>query len=50
MLILKPSCECCNRDLPADSRDAHSTRRGASTISGKQGPRFRAAGVRDLMP
>ena len=22
MLILKPSCECCNRDLPPDSRDA----------------------------
>jgi len=22
MLILKPNCECCNRDLPADSTDA----------------------------
>jgi len=22
MLLLKPNCECCNRDLPADSRDA----------------------------
>ncbi|HEX4239957.1 MAG TPA: DUF1272 domain-containing protein [Steroidobacteraceae bacterium] len=22
MLILKPGCECCNRDLPPDSRDA----------------------------
>jgi hypothetical protein len=22
MLKLKPNCECCNRDLPPDSRDA----------------------------
>ena len=22
MLLLKPNCECCNRDLPPDSRDA----------------------------
>jgi uncharacterized protein len=22
MLILKPNCECCDRDLPADSPDA----------------------------
>ena len=22
MLILKPNCECCDRDLPAESRDA----------------------------
>ncbi|HVO44976.1 MAG TPA: DUF1272 domain-containing protein [Steroidobacteraceae bacterium] len=22
MLLLKPSCECCNRDLPPDSPDA----------------------------
>ena len=22
MLELRPSCECCNRDLPADSREA----------------------------
>jgi hypothetical protein len=22
MLILKPSCECCDRDLPPESRDA----------------------------
>jgi hypothetical protein len=22
MLLLKPSCECCDRDLPPDSRDA----------------------------
>lgn len=22
MLLMKPSCECCNRDLPPDSRDA----------------------------
>ena len=22
MLILKPNCECCNRDLPPDSLDA----------------------------
>ena len=22
MLILKPNCECCDRDLPADSADA----------------------------
>ncbi len=22
MLILKPGCECCDRDLPPDSRDA----------------------------
>jgi len=22
MLILKPNCECCDRDLPPDSRDA----------------------------
>ena len=22
MLILKPNCECCDRDLAADSRDA----------------------------
>jgi len=22
MLLLKPSCECCNRDLPPDSADA----------------------------
>lgn len=22
MLQLRPNCECCNKDLPADSRDA----------------------------
>jgi len=22
VLLLKPNCECCNRDLPPDSRDA----------------------------
>ena len=22
MLLLKPNCECCNRDLPPESRDA----------------------------
>lgn len=22
MLLLRPNCECCNRDLPPDSRDA----------------------------
>ncbi len=22
MLLLKPGCECCDRDLPPDSRDA----------------------------
>jgi len=22
MLALRPNCECCDRDLPADSRDA----------------------------
>lgn len=22
MLILKPSCECCNKDLPPDAREA----------------------------
>ena len=22
MLLMKPNCECCNRDLPPDSRDA----------------------------
>jgi len=22
MLILKPNCECCDRDLPPDSREA----------------------------
>lgn len=22
MLMLKPNCECCDRDLPPDSRDA----------------------------
>jgi hypothetical protein len=22
MLLLKPNCECCDRDLPPDSRDA----------------------------
>lgn len=22
MMILKPNCECCDRDLPADSADA----------------------------
>jgi uncharacterized protein len=22
MLLMKPSCECCNRDLPPDSREA----------------------------
>jgi hypothetical protein len=22
MLLLKPSCECCDRDLPPESRDA----------------------------
>jgi uncharacterized protein len=22
MLILKPNCECCNKDLPPDDRDA----------------------------
>jgi uncharacterized protein len=22
MLLLKPNCECCNRDLPPDSHDA----------------------------
>lgn len=22
MLILKPNCECCDRDLPAESREA----------------------------
>jgi uncharacterized protein len=22
MLSIKPNCECCNRDLPPDSRDA----------------------------
>ena len=22
MLLLRPSCECCDRDLPPDSRDA----------------------------
>jgi hypothetical protein len=22
MLMLKPNCECCNRDLPAESKDA----------------------------
>ena len=22
MLILKPNCECCDKDLPADSQDA----------------------------
>ncbi|MBK3731544.1 DUF1272 domain-containing protein [Azospirillum brasilense] len=23
MLALRPNCECCNRDLPPDSRDAY---------------------------
>ncbi|MFV3306887.1 DUF1272 domain-containing protein [Pseudomonas sp. NY15181] len=23
MLELRPNCECCNRDLPGDSPDAH---------------------------
>jgi hypothetical protein len=22
MLLMKPNCECCNRDLPPDSREA----------------------------